>query len=134
MKHYFYGIALIAVSIWGVEGYNSKRSLMKELISSNIEALTYDYEWQYENGHKIVVAEMGRRATEEEKEKSRYGIFNYTLTQYHTKSDPYWTRPFYNMGTQQWDNVHKCEIYSYYYGFGNGYYCFAKKGNLGYYW
>ena len=134
MKKLIYSLAVASIAIVVLGSKISHLSMLKELISSNIEALTTDYEDQYQDGHRYVAAERGRAATDEECEAARThgSSFGICLYRYFTEVDKYLTRSFYNLGNNQWESLPKCGLTKYFYGFGNGKYCWTRQGTTMY--
>ena len=128
-----FSVVFSLIAILCVTGLKSSKTSLAALLSLNIEALTYDYEYKIDSdGTHIVVIEMGRMASEAEKDKNkdRFGVIN--MIRYPNKSDDWFTDLFYNMTLLQWDEIERCGP-DYWYGYGNGNQCFAWDGNYGYY-
>ena len=127
-----FSLVIGVIVILGVAGIKSSKTSLAALLSLNIEALTYDYEYKLDrDGTHIVVIEMGRMATEEEKDRNR-NIFGVNMTRYPDESDDWFKEPFYNITLNRWDEIERCGP-DYWYGYGNGNQCFAWEGHMGYY-
>ena len=129
-----FGVVFSVIAILCVAGIRSSKTSLAALLSLNIEALTYDYEYKIDpkDGTHIEVIEMGRMASDEEKDKNRDRLGAVDMIRYPHESDYWFEEPFYNITLNRWDEIERCGP-DYAYGYGNGKQCFAWNRNYGYY-